>query len=32
MALIYGIRELLYFSPKLTNFLENRDTDYRRDK
>ena len=32
MAPIYGIRELLYFSPKSTNFLENWDTDYRRDK
>ena len=28
MAPIYGVRELLYFLPKLTNFLKNRDTDY----
>ena len=32
MALIYGVRELLCFSPKSTNFLENRDTDCRGDK
>ena len=32
MASICGIWELLYFSPKSANFLENRDTDCRGDK
>ena len=32
MVLTYGVRELLYFLPKLKNFLENQDTDYRGDK